>query len=72
MSMGRKIDCTGKVPRSVLLSLRETYAIANRQAAALIRAYRRNPLALLDLQGEIERAADKANDIALRTRADGF
>jgi hypothetical protein len=66
MSMGRKIDRTGKVPRSVLLSLRETYAIANRQAAALIRAYRRNPLALLDLQGEIERAADKANDIALR------
>jgi hypothetical protein len=72
MSTGRKMKRDGEIPKTILRSLRESYAEANKQAAALIRAYWNNPLALVDLQGEIERGADKANQIALRaqTRAD--
>lgn len=73
MSTGRRVNRDGPMPRNVLRSLRSSYATANRHASDLARAYRNNPLALIDLQGEIERRADKANAIALRiqTRADG-
>jgi hypothetical protein len=72
MSTGRRIDRRAPVPKGVLMSLRQSYATANEQAAALMRAYAKNTVALIDLQGEIARGADRANDIVLRaqTRAD--
>lgn len=66
MSTGRRISRKDAIPKPVLQSLRDVYAVANRQAADLIRAYRNNPMALIDLQGEIERGADRANGIAQR------
>ena len=66
MSTGRRISRKDAIPKPVLRSLRDVYALANRQAADLTRAYRNNPMALIDLQGEIERGADRANGIALR------
>lgn len=67
-----KLSRKGAIPKEILRSLRGAYALANRQAAALTRSYSNNHLALLDLQGEIERGADKANTIAqhTQTRAD--
>jgi hypothetical protein len=64
------MDSRQTVTQSTLLSLRRAYALANREAAALIRAHSRSPLALLDLQGEIERGADKANEIVLRAQCE--
>lgn len=66
--MNRRID-RSSVPPEVLHSLRESYAAANKQAAALVKAYARHPLPLIDLIGEIERGADRANQIALRANA---
>lgn len=57
------------VPPEVLRSLRESYALANRHAADLVKAYGRNPLTLIDLIGEIERGADRANQIAMSANA---
>jgi hypothetical protein len=51
---------------SILQSLRATYRLANQQATALVTANRRNPLMLIDLQGEIERAVIRAEEIAER------
>lgn len=68
MSTGCKISRFGPIPKATLRSLRDAYALANRQAAALTRVYKNNPLALIDLQGEIERGADKANSIAQRAQ----
>jgi hypothetical protein len=69
----KRISRKGDIPKSILRSLRKSYADANSQAASLLRAYRNNPLALIDLQGEIERGADRANALALRaqTNAEG-
>lgn len=66
--MNRRIN-RAAVPRAVLRSLRESYALANQQAADLVKAYGRNPLPLIDLIGEIERGADRANQIAMRANA---
>lgn len=66
--MNRRIS-RADVPPAVLRSLRESYALANRQAADLVKAYGRNPLPLIDLIGEIERGADRANQIAMRANA---
>ena len=68
MTTGRKVDRSVDIPKPVLRSLRQSYADANRQAAALVRAYRNNPPGLIDLQGEIERGADRANAIAMRAQ----
>lgn len=57
------------MPPGVLRSLRESYALANQQAADLVKAYGRNPLPLIDLIGEIERGADRANQIAMNANA---
>jgi hypothetical protein len=69
MSTGRRISRKGRAPKTTLQSLRYSYAVANRQASDLIRAFRDNPMALLDLQGEIERGADRANAIAMRANS---
>lgn len=69
---GRRVSRQGPIPPAVLRSLRTSYSKANRQAAVLVRAYADNPPALIELQGEIERGADRANTIVLRaqTRAE--
>jgi hypothetical protein len=56
-------------PQSILRSLRDSYDQANRQAAALVKANRRNGLMLIDLQGEIERAIIRAKEIAGRAES---
>lgn len=68
MATGRRINRQGPIPAGVLRSLAVAYADANRQAAALVRAYRRNTIALVDLQGTIEVGAAKADEIAARAQ----
>lgn len=60
----KRVSRKGPIGKDILRSLRQAYADANRQAAALVNAYRRNPLALIDLQGEIERGVERARTLA--------